>query len=143
MKSLRNANQTHSLRRSKKLTRSLATLSCAVVAAAALAIPMSASASLPATGSLYFAKSTAKLVGDTALVPVRCVGAKGSTCSGTLSIQAGGTTTEAPFSVTSGGNRTVSIPTAGASSGSSVVATAETVQVSGAYATATEVLRLR
>ena len=79
----------------------------------------------------------------TARVPVQCVGTKGSICSGELSIEAGGSTSEAPFSVTSGGRRIVSIPVSDATTGSSVVAVAKTAQGYGGYATATEVLRLR
>ena len=119
--------------------------SCALLAAAALALPATGSArsSFPATGSLYFAKPAAKVVGGTALVPVQCVGIKGSICSGELSLQSGGSTTEAPFSVTSGGDRIVSIPLSGGATGATAVATAKTDESSGGYATATEVLRLR
>ena len=128
-----------------KCSKKLGMLSCAVAAAASIALPVSAAAapSFPASGSLFFSKASAKLVGDTALVPVQCVGVKGSICSGELSIEAGGATSEALFSVTGGGRRIVSIPVSGAASGSSVVATAKTVQSYGGYATATEVLRLR
>jgi hypothetical protein len=116
---------------------------CALLLVAALVVPAVAGArtSVPATGSLYFGKPTAKVVGQTALIGVRCVGVKGSTCSGTITLSAGSATSEAPFTVTSGGNRTVAVPVA-AGSGSTVVATAQTAQSSGAYVTSTEVLRL-
>ena len=145
MKAVRKANETHSRSRNTGSSKKLGLLFCALVAIAAIALPVSASAapSFPATGSLYFSKATAKVVGGTALVPVECIGAKGSICSGELSLDAGGTTSEAPFSVSSGGKRVVSIPVSGSASGSSAVATAQTVQSYGGYATATEVLRLR
>jgi hypothetical protein len=116
---------------------------CALLLVAAL-VPAAAGAhtGFPATGSLYFGKPTAKVVGQTAIVPVKCVGAKGSTCSGTISLSSDSVSTEAPFTVTSGGNRTVAIPVASAA-GTAVVATAQTAQADGSYLTTTEVLRLR
>jgi hypothetical protein len=122
----------------------LGTAICATAIVAALVIPAAAGAkqAFPATGSLYFAKATAKVVGQTALIPVKCVGPKGATCSGTISLGTDSASTEAPFSVTSGGNRTIAVPTT-ATAGESVVAVAETAQSSGAYQTTTEVLRLR
>jgi hypothetical protein len=143
MKAVRKANETHSRFRNTGSSKRLGMLSCAIVAVAAIALPVSAAAapSVPASGSLYFSKATAKVVGGTALVPVECVGVKGSICSGELSLDAGGASSEAPFSVSSGGKRIVSIPLSG--SASSAVATAKTAQTYGGYATATEVLRLR
>ncbi len=145
MKAVRKANGSRSIFRNTASPKRLVIASCALLAAAALALPATGSAhsSFPETGSLYFAKSSAKLVGGTALVPVQCVGVKGSICSGELSMQSGGSTTEAPFSVTSGGDRIVSIPLSGAATGATAVATAKTAESFGGYATATEVLRLR
>lgn len=143
MKAARKAIRIQSLRRSPVLPKRLGAALCALVAVAALVAPTAASAhsDFPASGSLYFGKASAKVVGQTALVPVKCVGIKGSTCSGTISLSAGSSQTEAPFSVTSGGNRTVAIPVSGAA-GDSVIATANSVQSDGSYATSTEVLRL-
>ena len=145
MKAVRKANETHTRSRNTGSSKRLGMLSCAIVVVAAIALPMSAAASpsVPATGSIYFSKASAKLVGGTALVPVECVGVKGSICSGELSLDADGATSEAPFSVSSGGKRIVSIPVSGAASGSAAVATAKTAQSYGGFATATEVLRLR
>jgi hypothetical protein len=123
-------------------TKRLASALCALLLVAALVAPAAGAHSFPATGSLYFGKPTAKVVGQTAIVPVKCVGPKGSTCTGTIALSSGASSTEAPFTVTSGGNRTVTVPVA-AGTGTTVVATAQSVQSDGAYVTSTEVLRLR
>jgi hypothetical protein len=119
----------------------------AAVAALALALPAAASAggtALPGQGSLFFARASAKLAGDSALVPVRCAGTAEALCSGTISLSVHGHRTESPFSVTSGGERTVAVPVAGGDlAGARAVAVAKTSQVAGGFAEATEVLRLR
>ena len=73
MKAVRKAHGSRSFFRNTASPKRLLVASCALLAAAALALPATGSArsSFPATGSLYFAKPAAKVVGGTALVPVQ------------------------------------------------------------------------
>lgn len=119
----------------------------AALATLALALPAAAGAvgtALPGQGSLFFARASAELAGDSALVPVRCAGTAEALCSGTISLSVHGHRTESPFSVTSGGERTVAVPVGGGDlAGARAIAVAKTSQAAAGFVEATEVLRLR
>jgi hypothetical protein len=133
----------------------LATLAAATTMLAALATPAVASAESAAAFvggprmTLVFARDTAHLTGAGAVVSVKCVGPRSGACAGTISLELGGQTFKAPFSVL-GGRRQNQVVPLGAVAGASrdagsqrVFATASTMQPLGAPALTEQVLRVK
>lgn len=120
----------------------------AVGALIALAAPSPTSAAPPPTPSselsLAFNSESAHLVGSQALVLVKCLGSRASTCNGTLTLSTAGNRHRVPFSVIGGTSEDLAVPLGSdASSARRAVAVARTVQASGRYVRSSEVIRLR
>ncbi|MGH3426584.1 MAG: hypothetical protein ACRDQZ_03265, partial [Mycobacteriales bacterium] len=99
----------------------------------------------PSEMSLSFARETARLVGPDALVLVKCGGSQNGSCSGTVTLSAGGHKHKAPFSVVGGASQSLVVPVGSsrALSGTSGLAVARTAQPSGGYARSSEVLHFK
>jgi hypothetical protein len=117
----------------------------ALACLATAAIPVAASAESvvdPSSEmSLVFTAETARLVGTSALVPVRCLGPQQGLCSGTVTLSVKGRKHKAPFSLVGGSAQSLVMPVGGAEAGQSAVAVAKTVRASGGYARATSAMR--
>jgi hypothetical protein len=132
----------------------LATLA-ATTLLAALATPAVAAAESAAefvSGprmTLVFARDTAHVTGAGAVLSVRCNGPRSGACAGTISLELGGQTFKAPFSVMGGQRQFQVIPLGSAASDSRdsgpqrAVATASTMQPLGAPALTEQVLRVK
>ena len=94
----------------------LATLAGAAVLAAAILAPASAAAEgtpesvLGPRMSLVFTKDTAQVIGDKALVSVKCLGSQSGTCVGTVSLDVEGAGHKVPFSVFGGRKQNLVVP---------------------------------
>lgn len=99
----------------------------------------------PSQMNLVFTEGSARLVGSQALVQVRCEGPRNGICNGTAVLRAAGKKRKVPFAVTGGARSSLAIPlgSAAALRGKRAVALAKTVQQTGGYLSAREVLRLR
>jgi len=95
-------------------------LACALawVCLAAAAVPLAASAQSAVDAgpemSLVFTAETARLVGSSALVPVRCLGPQEGLCSGTVTLSVKGRKHKAPFSLVGGSAQNLVVPVGGA-----------------------------
>jgi hypothetical protein len=99
----------------------------------------------PSQMNLVFTEGSARLIGSQALIQVRCEGPQSGICTGTAVLKVAGQEHKVPFAVT-GGTRSslaVSLDSADALRGKRAVALAKTVQQSGGYLRAREVLRLK
>ncbi|HEX8754508.1 MAG TPA: hypothetical protein VF731_13940 [Solirubrobacterales bacterium] len=84
------------------------------------------------------------MVGSQALVFVRCLGSRASTCNGTLALATRGNKHTVPFAVIGGTGQSLTVPLGpDAERAKRAVAVARTSQPSGGYARSSEVLRLR
>lgn len=72
--------------------------------------PPAATSSAPQGMSLEFTSRTATVAGPGALVEVRCVGTTGSSCVGTVSIEAPGEPPEVAYSIDRGDQRVLVVP---------------------------------
>ncbi len=108
-------------RRSAALGLALAALALALLAPAAGAAslsparavtpePLAAAASAPQGMSIEFTGRTAQVAGPGALVEVKCVGASGEGCVGTLAIEAPGEPPEVAYSLDRGEERVIVVP---------------------------------
>jgi hypothetical protein len=96
--------------------------------------------------SLAFSKDSAKVVGDKALVAVKCLGPQEGTCVGTVSLSLDGATHKVPFSVLGGHRQNLVVPLGCGEDGpaaGTARALASTVQPLGASREAERTLRLR
>ena len=133
----------------------LATLAAATTLLAALATPAVAAAesaaefvSGPRT-TLVFAHDTAHVTGAGAVLSVKCNGPRSATCAGTISLELGGQTYKAPFSVMGGHRQSQVVPLGSTATESRdsgpqrAFATASTMQPLGAPALTEQVLRVK
>ncbi|HEX6602844.1 MAG TPA: hypothetical protein VF030_09410 [Solirubrobacterales bacterium] len=99
----------------------------------------------PSPMNLVFTEGSARLVGSEALIQVRCEGPQSGICNGTVALKVAGEDHKVPFAVTGGTRSSLAVPlgSADALRGKRAVALAKTVQQSGGYLRAREVLRLR
>ncbi|HEY5052211.1 MAG TPA: hypothetical protein VII45_02260 [Solirubrobacterales bacterium] len=99
----------------------------------------------PSQMNLSFARGTARVIGRDALILVKCTGSQNGTCSGTVTLSAGGRKHRAPFSVIGGGSQSLTVPVGSGKdlSGTSGLAVARTAQPSGGSARSSEVLHFR
>jgi hypothetical protein len=137
------------------LTRRLATLAAASTILATAAVPAFASAEDAAdfvSGprmTLVFARDTAQATGAGAVLSVRCKGPRSGVCAGTISLELGGQTFKAPFSVMGGHRQRQVVPLGSVATDSRdtgsqrAFATASTMQPLGAPALTEQVLRLK
>jgi len=122
-------------------------LACALawVCLAAAAVPLAASAQSAVDAgpemSLVFTAETARLVGSSALVPVRCLGPQEGLCSGTVTLSVKGRKHKAPFSLVGGSAQNLVVPVGGALAGQRAVAVARTARAIVGYARATSAMR--
>jgi hypothetical protein len=135
--------------------RCLATLAAATTILATAAVPALASAESAAdyvSGpqmTLVFAGETTRDTGPGAVVSVKCNGPRSGVCTGTVSLDLGGQTHKAPFSVLGGHRQNVVVPLGGdgTDSGDSgprrALAVASTMQPLGPCALTEQVLRLK
>ena len=72
--------------------------------------PVAATTSAPQGMSIEFLSKTAKVAGPGALIEVRCIGTTGTSCVGTVSIEAPGEPPEVAYSIDRGEKRTVVVP---------------------------------
>lgn len=118
----------------------LATVAPAAIASADPVLP-----GVRSETSLVFTAETARLVGSTALVPVKCLGPREESCTGTVTLTANGRKHKAPFSVIGGTSQSLAVPV-GSGRGLTerrAVAVARTLQPLGDYARSSGVLRFR
>ncbi len=139
------SNENFSRHVAARRPRRLLACALALVCLAAAAVPTAASAdsALDAGSemSLVFTGETARLIGSSALVPVRCLGPQEGLCSGTVTLSVNGRKHKAPFSVVGGSAQGLVVPVGSADAGQSAVAVARTVRASGGYARATSTMR--
>lgn len=95
--------------------------------------------------TLVFTDESARLVGSEALVQVRCEGPRSGICNGTAVLSVARQKHKVPFAVTGGARSSLALPLGSpdALRGKRAVALAKTLQHSGGYLRAREVLRLR
>jgi hypothetical protein len=141
------------LRQNKKLPRQLKRSALAAACGAVLFLT-GLPALAPAESSVFdhgsetslgFARGTAELLGPDALVLVRCSGARGDTCNGTLTLSFSGNKHKTPFSVLAGTTQSLPVSVGGGDqlAGKRAVAVAKTLQPTGRFARSSEVLRFR
>jgi hypothetical protein len=125
---------------------------CILLCAAALVLPVVATGSgtpgLPgprSETSLVFTAATARLVGSTALVPVKCLGPESEQCTGSVTLRANGHKHKSPFALLGGTSQSLAVPVGSSSklANRRAVAVARTLQPAGRYARSSSVLRLR
>lgn len=108
----------------------------------------SAAPSLPGPRSevsLVFPAATARLIGSTALVPVKCLGPRIEQCTGTVTLSANGHKHNAPFALVGGTSQSLAVPvdSSGELANRRAVAVARTLEPAGSYARSSGVLRFR
>jgi hypothetical protein len=130
--------------------RLMAALALALLALATLAAPAAGRIAPPAFGagsatSLIFSGRAAQVVGDTALVPVRCLGPRRGICSGTATLAFAGARHKAPFSVAGGRAGDIAVPIGRHADlgGRRAVAVARTAQTTGRLDRASAVIHFR
>jgi hypothetical protein len=133
----------------------LATLAGAAALLVAVLAPAAATAEgtpesvLGPRMSLVFTKDTAQVVGDKALVLVKCLGSQTGTCVGTVSLDLEGDTHKVPFSVLGGHKQSLVVPLGSEddrparTAGRKALAVASTVQPLGPCHEAERTLRLK
>ncbi|HVO53313.1 MAG TPA: hypothetical protein VMT37_02765 [Solirubrobacterales bacterium] len=146
--------KTSQTQRSHLARRALAALT-ALAATAALAAGLGSAAAsaseVPAallgpSVNVSFTRQSANLVGDSAVVAVKCKGPQGSSCTGTVALHLGGATHKASFYVQGGVRQNVIVPLGAdgeAAAGRRARAVAETVQPLGAPRESERLLRLK
>lgn len=113
-----------------------------------IAAPAAAEGSPPegaAEATLVFKAGSARLVGASALVKVRCLGPRSGLCNGTVTLSVAKRRNEVPFSVGGGNSQSIAVPVgpAGRLDGMIAVAVAKTAQPFGGSRTSARRLRLR
>lgn len=121
----------------------------AVLGLAAAAPAMSTASLLPSSPgaemTLLFARPSARIVGDQALILVRCEGPRQGICNGTVTVAARGHRHREPFSLAGGTRQSLAVKVGARRrlSGSRARAIASTAQSDGGYVRSRETLRFR
>ncbi len=144
-------NQAQPSHLAQRALAALAAVAATVALAAGLGSASASADEVPASllgpsVNVAFPRQSASVVGNSAVVAVKCKGPQGSSCTGTVTLYLGGAAHKASFYVEGGVRQNVIVPLGAdgdSASGRRARAVAETVQPLGACRESERLLRLR